>query len=123
MLFGAIDLQQDYYCGTLNRFVVSGSIIYIVHMIVVIIKIVVPILLIIFGSLDFLKAVTASKEDEIKKGQQTFIKRAIAAVLVFFIVQIVQLIVRFAAGNNTNVTNCLSCFINNDNNCKVKSAN
>ena len=42
---------------------------------VLLLKIVIPILLIIFGMLDLGKAVVASKEDEIKKGQQMFVKR------------------------------------------------
>ena len=56
-----------------------------VHTIVLIIKIAVPVLLVIFGSIDLLKGVIAAKEDEIKKGQQVFIKRLIAGALVFFV--------------------------------------
>ena len=62
--------------------------------------------------LDLGKAVVAAKEDEIKKGQQTFIKRAIAAVIVFFVIQIVQIIVRFVSGNDQNIAGCFNCFIN-----------
>ncbi|MBQ8234483.1 MAG: hypothetical protein IJZ36_02725 [Bacilli bacterium] len=53
----------------------------------------VPLLLILFGMLDLGKAVIAQKEDDIKKGQQTFIKRLIAAVVVFFIFSIVLVLV------------------------------
>lgn len=63
-----------------------------IHNIILIIKIAVPIILIIFGMLDLGKAVVASKEDEIKKGQNTFIKRLIAGVVVFFMISIAQLI-------------------------------
>jgi hypothetical protein len=62
-----------------------------IHNIITIIKIGVPIVLVLFGMLDLGKGVIASKEDEIKKGQQTFIKRLIAGVIVFFIVAIMQL--------------------------------
>ena len=90
-----------------------------VHTAVTAIKVVVPILLVIFGSLDLLKGVTAGKEDEIKKGQQIFIKRLIAGVLVFFVFTIVQLIVSFAAGDESqNISSCINCFINN--NCEYK---
>ena len=64
----------------------------VVNSIFTIIQIVVPILLIIMGSIDLMKAVMAGKEDEIKKGQSTFIKRAIAAVIVFFIPLIVSVV-------------------------------
>lgn len=90
----------------------------VTSLLVMIIKIGVPILLIIFGMLDFGKAVMAQKEDEIKKGQQTFIKRAIAAALVFFVVSIVELVVGLLLRGNDqkekdNVMECLHCFISN----------
>ena len=75
------------------------------------IKIAVPIALIIFGMWDLGKAVMQQKEEDIKKGQQTFIKRIIAAVLVFFV--IVQLVINFV-GETTgdgNIFNCVSSFI------------
>lgn len=83
-----------------------------VHLIVLVIQIVIPVLLVIFGSIDFLKAVIAQKEDEIKKGQQTFMKRLIAGVIVFFVVSIVKLIVSFAAGDDeATILNCADCFL------------
>ena len=118
-MFSDIDTSFQYTCGSLS-FNFSGTIPYVVHTIVIIIKIVVPVLLVIFGSIDFLKAVIAQKEDEIKKGQQTFIKRLIAAVIVFFVVQIVQLIISFASGDDTDITNCFDCFVNG-NGCKASS--
>ena len=68
-----------------------------IHMIVVAIQIVVPILLIIWGMIDFAKAIIGQDEDKIKAGQKLFMKRLIAAVLVFLIVTIVQLLINIAA--------------------------
>ena len=82
-----------------------------VHLIIVVLKIAIPVILVILGMMDLLKGVTASKEDEIKKGQQMFIKRLIAAVLVFFVVTIVQLVISFAAKDSTNIMGCAKCFI------------
>jgi len=94
-----------------------------VHLVILVIQVVVPILLVIFGSIDFIKGVTASKEDEIKKGRQTFISRLIAGVLVFFIMAIVKLVISVAAGSidNTTIMNCANCFLNgvSDTNCKA----
>lgn len=84
----------------------------IVSLIVTIIKIVVPVLLIVMGMLDLGKAVMAQKEDEIKKAQGTFVKRLIAAALVFFVVMIVQTIFNLVAKKETKVWNCVSCLIN-----------
>lgn len=57
----------------------------LVGKILVIFKIVVPILLIVFGMIDLGKAVIASKEDAIQKATTTLIKRLIAGVVIFFI--------------------------------------
>ena len=81
------------------------------------IKIAVPILLIIFGMLDLGKAVMAQKEDEIKKGQQTFIKRVIAAVIVFFVVAITQMVVGLIASSadedEGELKNCIDQMVGN----------
>ena len=113
-----IDTKALYTCGNLDL-EVSGMIPYVISIVITIIKFVVPILLVVFGMIDFLKSVTASKEDEIKKGRQTFISRVIAAVIVFFIVQIVQLLVNFASQGDDNIVGCFSCFINADSHCIV----
>ena len=70
----------------------------IVHLIVVAIQVVVPILLIIWGMMDFAKAIIGQDEDKIKAGQKLFMKRLIAAVIVFLVVTIVQLLINVAAG-------------------------
>lgn len=81
---------------------------HIIALIVLIIKIAVPILLIIWGMLDLGKAVMAQKEDEIKKGQQTFIKRLIAAAIVFFVVVIAEFLVVLLAGKDEGtITDCM----------------
>lgn len=54
-----------------------------------IIQIAIPIILIVWGTIDLGKAVIASDEKAIKASQQTLIKRAIAAALVFVLVVIV----------------------------------
>ena len=78
------------------------TIMELVKSVMTIIQIAVPILLIIMGSLDLMKAVMAGKEDEIKKAQNTFIKRAIAAVIVFFIPLIVSLVIGLLPAGQTS---------------------
>ena len=66
----------------------------------------IPIILIILGTIDLGKAVIASKEEEIKKAQQMFIKRLIYAVAVFFVVTIVSLVFGlFSETKDSNLTN------------------
>lgn len=69
-----------------------ATIISIVGFILKLIQWAVPILLIILGTIDLVKAVMAGKEDEIKKNQQVLFKRAIAAVIVFLVPLIVSTI-------------------------------
>lgn len=57
-----------------------------------IIQWVVPIILIVLGTVDLVKAVTQGKEEEIKKGQKILIQRIIAAVIVFLVPLIVSII-------------------------------
>ena len=64
----------------------------ILGIIITIFKIVIPIVLIVLGMLDMGKAVTSGKEDEIKKSAMTFMRRAIAAIIIFFIPSIVGLV-------------------------------
>lgn len=56
------------------------------------VKYILPVIVIIFGILDFIKAMGADKEDEMKKAQGKFIKRLIAAALVFIIPLILEFI-------------------------------
>lgn len=56
------------------------------------IQIAAPILLILFGSIDFGKAVISNDQDALKKATSDFVKRAIAAVAIFFLPLIINLI-------------------------------
>lgn len=58
-------------------------------------KIIVPILVIVLGILDFGKAVIASKEDEMKKAQLTFVKRIIIGISIFFVPTILDILMYF----------------------------
>lgn len=69
-----------------------------------IIQIGIPILLIIMGTIDLAKAVMSSDDKEIKGATSKFVKRAIAAIAVFFVVTFVTLIMDLIA-DNTNDEN------------------
>ncbi len=72
----------------------------IVGYVVTIFKIVIPILLIIFGMLDVGKAVIASKPDEVTKSIKGFAMRCIAGILVFFLPSIVAVLLDAVAQTN-----------------------
>ena len=50
-----------------------------------VVKIVIPILILAFGCIDFGKAVVASKDDEIKKALKSLMFRILAGAVIFFI--------------------------------------
>ncbi len=82
-----------------------------------VVQVVVPVLLVVFGSIDLAKAVMGQKEDEIKKGQQTLIKRIIMGMLVFLVIALVKLLLNLAVENTStreSIISCVNCFISNN---------
>lgn len=74
-----------------------------------VIQIGIPIILIVMGAIDLGKAVLSSDDKEIKGATSKLVKRAIAAVAVFFIVTIVSLVMGMfdssgASQSGSNVT-------------------
>jgi len=105
-------LAADVTCnlGT-NALTIPGQIAGIIGAIYNLIKFGVPLLLIIFGMLDLGRAVISQKEDEIKKNQGIFVKRLIAAALVFFVFAIVQLLVRLVDDNGDTLMSCAKAIL------------
>ena len=64
------------------------------------IKFAVPFALLLFGSIDFTKAIIASKEDEMKKSQSIFIKRVIYAFALFLISSIVTFVMNIVSNTS-----------------------
>lgn len=79
-----------------------GPIVAVVKGVFNIIKIGVPIILIIMGAIDLGRAVMASDDKEIKAATSKLIKRAVAAVAVFFAVTIVDVVMGLVAKGETD---------------------
>lgn len=101
-----------------------------IRTVVTVLKIAIPIILVIFGMLDIAKAVMANDDKEMKEAQKKLIHRIIYAVVVFFIVALVQFVFARLAkadsnqdnlggevGGNNNISQCISCFISSDATC------
>lgn len=91
-----LDVANSTLC---DGILVPNQLFNVVATIIRLIKIAVPILLIIFGMIDFAKSVVAKNEDDVKKYRKAFISRLISALIVFLIVFVVQ----FAVGLISNV--------------------
>lgn len=82
--------------------------------VILIVKIVVPIILIVMGMIDMAKAVVESNQDAIKKNAITFLKRAIAAILVFFVPAIMKTIFETVSSWNnvkSDYETCINCLL------------
>lgn len=56
------------------------------------IKYIIPVIIIILSILDFIKALSSEKEDEMKKAQKHFVTRLIVAVLIFIMPMLIEFI-------------------------------
>ena len=104
---------REFTCKALTEDIVfDEQIPVIIKTVILIFQISVPVLLVIMGSIDLVKGIYAQKEDEIKKGQQTFVKRLISGLLVFFVIAIVKFVISVVGGtSNPNIVSCAKCLI------------
>lgn len=89
-------MSQVDVCGNL------APLLRLVGYVVTIFKIVIPLLLIVFGMLDVGKSVVDSKPDEVTKNLKSFAMRCVAAVLIFFIPSIVGVVLDAVAATEQN---------------------
>lgn len=73
-------------CGFSDRFI------SFIYNIVKWLKYIIPVIVIVFGILDFIKAMSSEKDDEMKKAQGRFVKRLISAALIFLVPFIIEFI-------------------------------
>ena len=69
------------------------------------IKIATPVLLLVLTSLDFAKVVFAGKKEDMDKAKNNFMKRAVAALIVFFAPDVIKLIVSFI--QDKSIASCM----------------
>ncbi len=91
-----------------------GGLLPIVRVVVALIKILmilIPIALIVYGTIDLGKAVIASDEKEVKAAQSRLIKRFIYAALIFFVPVLVSAVMNvIAKGGEGDTTGWESCW-------------
>lgn len=84
-------------------------------------KLLIPILLIIFGSIDYGKAVISSDADAVKKATNTFMMRVIAGVAIFFLPTVINFVFKglLKVDTFTQYNNCRMCIFN-PNKCEIQ---
>jgi len=89
--FGFIDMTGlTFSCSELLD--EDGDLVELLHMLLVMVKIIVPIIIIVLGSLDFASAMFAGDESNMKKAQAKFIKRLVIGVAIFLVPSILKLL-------------------------------
>ena len=93
----------------------ARDIFYTIGMFLLVFKIVIPILLIIFGMVDLGKAVIASDDKAVSKAAKSLLNRVIAGIVIFFVPTIVGVLFKMV-GSFTEVRDqydiCAACISN-----------
>lgn len=86
-----------------------------------ILKILIPIILIIFGAIDLGKAILSSDNKTIKDSAIKFVKRIIAGITIFFVPTLINvffdLITEFTSDIESDYKNCVDCLTSPNNEC------
>lgn len=78
----------------------------------VLLEIIAPILVVLFGSIDYLTSIIASDEDKIMKARKKFPNRLIAAVLLILASVIINVVVNISTNESVNDDSLMKCIIN-----------
>ena len=107
------DNLQYVRCG--NAFDIPTYLPKMISFVINLLKIVTPIILIFTSALSLLKAITASKEDEMNKAKSALLRRIIIAALIFFTISITEFVIDKVANGDEpeELSSCFNCFINN----------
>ena len=116
--FLILDSYQKIVCGDTYAPMIAAQITRTVYMIL---QIATPLIIILLGMIDLGKAVMAHKEDDIKKSQQTFVKRLLVGASVFLVFVLAKFVIGLVApaNDNTDMWYCVVCFVSGDN-CTTK---
>lgn len=101
-------------CGKIKH--LPYKVLELSNFVVDVMQVAVPVILVLMGTIDLVKAVASQKEDEIKKSQGVFIKRLIMGALVFFVIVIVKLLIS-VIGNTDGIWGCVECFVDSASKC------
>lgn len=108
---------------TMNFCSASASIWQVVGWFLLVFKIVIPLLLIIFGMIDLGKAVISSDDKAVQKAAKSLLMRVIAGICIFFVPTIVGLVFKMVGAFGTVKSQydiCATCVTNpGGDNCKT----
>ena len=108
MLYTLLFLTKNTVSNATGSLCTGGvsQIVALAKMVIKVLQIAVPIGLIVMGTIDMAKAVIAGDEKKMKEAQKPFIKRIIAAIIVFLIPIIVNMVLSFVTTGNSEWIDC-----------------
>ena len=98
--------KEENDCAIFGDKNTEGTVAYFVNEAMSYIRIIVPTLIILFGTIDFLKAIVAKNAEDMKKHTMTFVKRVIAGIIVFLAPIIVNAVIDLGNMIWSDVTQC-----------------
>lgn len=78
------------------------------------IQILVPVIIILVGMVDFIKAIISGDEKVFKETTSSFIKKIIAGIFIFLIIAVVRLVFNMVGDEGKTSLSCVSCFLDSD---------
>lgn len=96
--------------------VIPGGVVEITRAVKNLLQIILPLVLIIFGTFDFVKAVMAFNANDMKVKQKQFFRRLVAGALSFFVVTVVEFAIKLIAGTS-DYTSCIACAVSSEEYC------
>jgi Na+/melibiose symporter-like transporter len=109
----ALDICND------NDFLLSMR---LIGYFIFVVKILVPLLIMIFATIEFGKAITAGKDDGINKAATHFFKKCLIGISIFFIPTFLSFVFSLIDGfsdNKSGYEKCTTC-VTNPGDCEVK---
>lgn len=107
-----------YKCGDLTR--IPKGVPKFTNLLYKLVKVIVPIILVVMGTSDFLRAVSANDEKSMDETPKRFARRIGAAVLIYFVMTMVQLVIKVIdTDNKSSVLSCAKCFVSSENKCET----
>ena len=96
-------MENNMCIQTIKTWQIIGVIIYII-------KILVPLIVMIIGTINIAKLIVSSNPDDVKPSVIQFLKQLLAAILIFFVPSIIDSLIKLLVDNDTsNFNECRTC--------------
>ena len=96
--------------GSLCSTTAMSNVLYLIGVVVAVIRVAVPIILIVLGMVDLVKALTSQDDKQVKAATTLLVKRVVIAIAVFLVPTIVGLVMSIIS--QEDYRSCTHCVTN-----------